>query len=103
MIAAAKKTKDKFLKGFSAFENYSNNQLGKSFTDATAAERGKILTELGAQKDKDKKDDAAQFYSTVKSLTIQAYTSSQFYLTKVQVYELVPGRYHGCVPVKAGA
>ncbi|WP_158638369.1 gluconate 2-dehydrogenase subunit 3 family protein [Panacibacter ginsenosidivorans] len=100
---SSKEDQDKFLKGLTAFESYSNKQLGKSFTAATATERGKVLTELETQKDKDQKDDAAQFYGTVKKLTVHAYTSSQFYLTKVQVYELVPGRYHGCVPVKAGA
>jgi len=40
------------------------------------------------------------FYTTTKRLTILAYSSSQYFLTKVQVYELVPGRWSGCVPVK---
>jgi hypothetical protein len=98
---SSKEDQDAFLKGIIAFESLSNKQLGKSFAGATAAERSKVLTQLEEQKDK--KDDTAQFYGTVKRLTVQAYTSSQFYLTKVQVYELVPGRYHGCVPVKASA
>jgi hypothetical protein len=45
------------------------------------------------------KDDLSDFYGTVKSLTIQCYTNSKPYMTNVRVYELVPGRYHGCVPV----
>jgi hypothetical protein len=44
--------------------------------------------------------DVNFFYATVKRLTILAYSSSQYFLTKVQVYELVPGRWQGCIPVK---
>jgi hypothetical protein len=55
----------------------------------------------GLDQRRDEKDPAVSFYQTVKERTIQAYTSSEFFLTKVQVYELVPARYHGCVPVKA--
>lgn len=46
-------------------------------------------------------EDLSSFYGTVKSLTIQCYTNSRPYMTNVRVYELVPGRYHGCVPVTA--
>jgi hypothetical protein len=45
-------------------------------------------------------DELNFFYSTTKKQTILAYTSSSWFLTKVQVYELVPGRFHGCVPVQ---
>ncbi|HEV2478171.1 MAG TPA: hypothetical protein VGS79_00845, partial [Puia sp.] len=57
-----------------------------------------LLTALETKKFPDQ--DLIFFYTTTKKLTIQAYTSSQYYLTKIQVYELVPGRWHGCVPVK---
>lgn len=99
---SSKEEQEKFVKGLSAFESMAKKDLGKSFTQANAAERSKLLAPLEAQKDAAQKDDAAQFYSRMKGLTIQAYTSSQFYLTKVQVYELIPGRYHGCVPLKTG-
>lgn len=98
---SSKEDQEKFVKNLAAFESLAKKESGKSFTEATAAERSKLLTQLETQKDAAQKDEAAQFYSKMKGLTIQAYTSSQFYLTKVQVYELIPGRYHGCVPVKA--
>jgi Gluconate 2-dehydrogenase subunit 3 len=40
------------------------------------------------------------FYSTIKQQTIFAYTTSQFFMTKEIVYELVPGRYNAHFPVK---
>ena len=95
---SSKEDQDKFVKGFDVFEKLSKEVVNKSFIEASKEEKVKVLTQLEAQKDK---DDATQFYGTVKRYTIQAYTTSQFYLTKVQLYELVPGRYHGCVPVKA--
>lgn len=57
-------------------------------------------TDIAALNNKEVKDeDLSSFYGTVKSLTIQCYTNSKPYMTNVRVYELVPGRYHGCVPV----
>ena len=35
----------------------------------------------------------------MKGLTVQAYTSSQYYLTNVQVYKLVPGKFISSVAV----
>jgi hypothetical protein len=40
------------------------------------------------------------FYSAIKQQTIFAYTTSQFFMTKEIVYELVPGRYNAHFPVK---
>ncbi|MEK7200142.1 MAG: gluconate 2-dehydrogenase subunit 3 family protein, partial [Bacteroidota bacterium] len=69
---------------------------GKHFLDCNTAERKKVLKELIVIKDDT--FGLAAFFKTVKRYTIQAYTSSEFFLTRVQVYELIPGRYHGCVP-----
>ena len=82
-----------------SFEKEAEKISGKSFLKQSAEERKMMLAEM--EKRMDSKDDAIGFYKTIKRLTIQAYTSSQFFLSEVQVYELVPGRYHGCVPVKA--
>jgi hypothetical protein len=91
----SKEDQDTFMEGLRAFEKTA----GKDFARQSMQERAKILEPL--DKDKESKDPVAVFYRTMKRLTIQAYTSSEYFLTKVQVYELVPGRYHGCVPVKA--
>lgn len=95
----SKEDQDKFMAGLAAFEKQAEKISGKSFLKQTAAERKAVLTEM--EKDRESKEDAVDFYRTMKRFTIQAYSSSEFFLTKVQVYELVPGRYHGCVPVKA--
>lgn len=94
-----KEDQQTFVAGLKAFDKESESKFNKSFVDCTPAERSALLTQLESKKTANAELD--YFYSATKRLTIQAYTTSKFYLTKVQVYELVPGRYHGCVPVKS--
>jgi len=98
-----KEDQQKFVAGLKAFEATVKQKYNNPFTSCTQAQKEELLTSLG-QKLKQKKDapvDAdAEFYGITKRLTIQSFTSSQYYLTKVQVYQLVPGPiYKGCVPV----
>ena len=92
-------TKDKqevFMKGMEEFKNLCKSTTGKSLVDCNASEKQKITDALLAIKEEDQ--PIKHFIGMVKGRTIQAYTSSEFFLTKVHVYELVPGRFHGCVP-----
>lgn len=95
----SKEDQEKFLAGLAAFEKQAEKISGNSFVKQSIEERDAVLQEM--EKNKESKEDAVGFYRTMKRLTIQAYSSSEFFLTKVQVYELIPGRYHGCVPVKS--
>lgn len=92
-----KEDRDKFVKGITAFESFAIQQAGKPFTDADAVVKEKVIAALNA--DNKSETDLGFFYQSMKRLTIQAYTTSQFYLTKVSVYQLVPGPFKGCVPV----
>lgn len=91
-----KEDREKFMSGMDAFNGFCKSAAGKHFTDCNAEERKSVLKQVIAAKDE--QSGPVAFFKTVKRYTIQAYTSSEFFLTKVQVYELVPGRYHGCVP-----
>lgn len=88
-----------FMEGLKAFDAAAKKSGGEVFVKLDAEKKQSFLQ--GLDKDKEDTRPEAKFYQSVKKLVIQAYTSSEFFLTKVQVYELVPGRYHGCVPVKA--
>jgi hypothetical protein len=92
-----KDQQDVFIKGMEEFKKICKETTGKSLVDCNAEERQKITGLLLAMKTEDV--PLVQFLGMVKGRTIQAYTSSEFYLTKVKVYELVPGRYQGCVSV----
>lgn len=93
-----KEDQDKFVKGLRSFEKYLKEKTSTSFVKLSPEKRLSILKALDKR---EAQDDLQYFYRSMKGLTIQAYTTSQFYLTKVKVYELVPGRWHGCFPLKA--
>ncbi len=93
-----KEDQENFIAGLDAFEATTKKQFNKSFIECSAAEKDTVVATLEAKKTSDEK--LAYFYAAIKKLTIQAYATSKFYLTKVQVYQLVPGHYYGCVPVK---
>lgn len=92
---------DKFEKGLQGFKELSKKKSDKSFVKCTPAERLGILQTL--ENKKSIPEDVAFFYDSMKRLTIQAFTSSQYYLTKVHLYQLVPGKFYGCVAVKIKA
>jgi len=89
---------DKFVKGLKEFDEFSKKKFNKSFVKCSSTERADILKSIESKKDIP--ENVAFFYNTTKRLTVQAFTESKYYLTKVQVYELIPGKFYGCVPVK---
>jgi len=87
-----------FIKGLDAFDAFSEKKFDHSFVACTLPQRESLLGTIEARKGVP--EEVLGFYDSMKKLTLQAYSGSKFYLTKVQVYELVPGRFHGCFPVK---
>ena len=96
---ATAEDRSKFMKGLVQFDAAAKTAGGKTFVRSDPARRAALLSAIEAKKMPDA--DLDFFYFTTKRLTILAYSSSQYYLTRIQVYELVPGRWHGCVPVRA--
>jgi hypothetical protein len=89
---------DKFFKGMRLLDDAARSTLGASFAAAAGPRREALLQTIDGGKTPG--DELNFFYSTTKKQTILAYSSSSWFLTKVQIYELVPGRFHGCVPVQ---
>ncbi len=86
-----------FEQGLKAFDKFARERYSKSFTELSTAQRAELLQQL--ESGNEAPEAAAEFYKTVKGLTVQGYLTSKHYLSKVQVYELVPGRFRGCVPL----
>jgi hypothetical protein len=97
MVDECRKKEDQqqFISGMKAFQDKCQAYKGKDFASSTHEDKKAILESIIA--DKDDSTDLKYFFKTVKGLTIQSYTASEFFMTKVQVYELIPGRYRGCV------
>jgi Gluconate 2-dehydrogenase subunit 3 len=94
-----KDERDKFATGLKGFEDLTQKRFSTSFSKLTSVQKEGLLTALEAKRDIP--EAVLAFYGSMKRLTIQSFTSSKFYLTEVRKYEMAPGRYHGCVPVKS--
>jgi hypothetical protein len=83
--------RDKFMEGMKEFASNVKNKYDKSFVECSSVERQEFIDGINDQKDL--KDKATFFYTTLKELTIKGYTNSEYYLTKIQVYKQVPGKF----------
>jgi len=71
--------------------------------EESAKKQGKVKVPAGRNTKPQKNVDANPlfaFYWAVKQQTLFGYTTSQYFMTKQIVYELVPGRYNAHFPVK---
>lgn len=86
-----------FSRGLAQLDDAARRQHGQAFAASTAPQRLALLQGIGQQKDYSA--DLVSFCRTARQLTIDGYTSSQYFMTRQLVYELVPGRYSGYFPV----
>ena len=49
--------------------------------------------------EQEKDEEAIAFMKAYRRLVIQGYTQSEYVMTNLLPYQLVPGKYYGCVPV----
>lgn len=90
------KAQENLTKGLAGLETMSQQTFGKAFAMGNSAQREHILEGMELSDNPTNK----AFYSMVKFLTIQGYMSSEYVMTNITKYEMIPGRFHGCVPVK---
>jgi Gluconate 2-dehydrogenase subunit 3 len=93
-----KADQEKYLKGMKEFESYVEKKTGKTFVENDVTGRNAIVAEL----DQRKSTESAMefFFRNTKSLTVEAYRTCEYYLTKIRGYKMLPGKFQGCVPVK---
>jgi hypothetical protein len=86
-----------FMRGLNQFESDAKTRFGVSFINCTQEQKTTLLQSI--EKKTGIPADELSFYNSTKRLGIQSFTSSQFFLTRIHVYEMVPSRFHGCVPL----
>jgi hypothetical protein len=94
-----------FQAGLEAFDKYAESTAEKSFNEMSADERKSFLLQLEGKRENEssvKDDEKAilQFYSRTKGLAIRGYMNSEPVMTKYTYYQMVPGRFEGCVEIK---
>lgn len=91
----APEEQEQFAKGLSSFSAWSQKELGVEFAVADMDRRTELLGKIGENAD----EDVKQFFSITKRRAIQGYLNSQYVMTNLVKYELVPGRYNGYAEV----
>jgi hypothetical protein len=113
----------RFLEGLAQTNKLSQDAYGKAFAQLDAPQRIEIVKKLEAEAKQQRKDMAAMqsagaqadaqmpkakaerfspFYTILKDLTLTGYFTSEIGCTQALEYVAVPGRYDGCVTLKAG-
>lgn len=87
-----------FFEGLDMVGVLAKEKFGKEYSSLSISRQSDILKtmESGTQTDKD-------FYTLLKGLTIQGYMSSEYVMKEHRGYQMIPGYFHGCVPVKRKA
>jgi hypothetical protein len=95
-----------FRDGVATLDDASRKANGKSFMDATPAQRTSLLESLDREQksymDKKKPDDRSHWFRMVKELTMLGYFTSEIGYTQAMRYREAPGRYDPCVEYKPG-
>ena len=112
-----KKDQQAFLAGLVEFNSTVKKKYNSAFSDLSVKDREAMLNDIensarqkaGAAKTParrfrpQKNPDVSPvnaFYWTIKQQTIFGYTTSQYFMTKLVFYDMVPGRYNVHYPVK---
>ena len=87
----------KYIDGMNAFQLYLGQNYKNRFDKIEPARQLEILHYL--EESEELSPELKYFYNTTKRLTVQHFTSSDFFMTNYMDYEMVPGRYLGCVTI----
>jgi hypothetical protein len=90
-----KKVVENVEKGLATVEKLAIERFQQGFVSLTTPQKEQLLLSLEKETDSNLKD----FYSLIKNLTIQGYTSSEYVQTNFLKYEMAPGHYYGCVSI----
>ena len=85
-----------FESGLKEMEQFTDKNIGKLFNESNQDQRIEILKQIEAGSGVS--TELKSFVNSVKALTIEGYSTSEFAMTKRKVpYKLVPGHFNGCV------
>ncbi|HVZ56837.1 MAG TPA: gluconate 2-dehydrogenase subunit 3 family protein [Chitinophagaceae bacterium] len=87
----------RFMRGLEQFAGLAEKKAGRSFGESTPEQRNAVVGDLDSSGKGE--DDLSFFYHTVKRYTLQAYTTGEYYMTRIRGYKMIPGVFQGCIPV----
>jgi Gluconate 2-dehydrogenase subunit 3 len=107
--------RQKFLAGLADVDKRSNDLFGKNFNDASVEQQSTLLRAMDdvamasrpprrvrhgntIPEDRDRQLQG-NFWDVFKNITLHGYYSSEIGFTQEERLEIIPGAYHGCVPI----
>lgn len=91
------KTQQAFMQGLMSFDEQCKRLFKTGFEKLPAAQQIDFLKNIEARGSAEDK----MVLQIFKKLTIQAFTNSEYFLTKHRNYTIAPGFYHGCTPINS--
>ncbi len=91
--------RERFETGLGLVDGASLAMHDKTFMSSTLSERHVLLSDIQNNR-ATHRPDLVYFLSLMKSLTLRGYLNSQYVMTNLFKYELVPARFDGYFPVK---
>lgn len=91
----------KFTDGLKQFDQYVENKFGQKFGQMEQAKAEEIFNSIVNTKktenkvDKGNMEDLQYFLSSTKQFTLQGYLNSEYFMTEIMPYELIPRGFQG--------
>jgi hypothetical protein len=114
---ATESERQAFLDGLAGVDKKSNDLYGKNFVDASVDQQTTLLRAMDdaafaahgprgvrhgntipAERDKQL---TGKFWDVFKGITVHGYYTSEIGFTQEENLQIIPGAYHGCVPLPA--
>ncbi|MEX2512595.1 MAG: gluconate 2-dehydrogenase subunit 3 family protein [Cyclobacteriaceae bacterium] len=87
-----------YVKGLKQFDGFCKDNFDKKFTDMGQIEAENAFRkslEIESGNEKEEVEAIRHFLATTKRFAIQGYLNSEYFMTEIQPYELVPARFIG--------
>lgn len=86
-----------FKAGLDKFPEFIKSSTGKNWKDLHDEEKLKLLQQALQDQNMDK--DIQLCINATRELTIKGYANSEYVMTKLVPYQLIPGHFYGCIPI----
>lgn len=85
------------ISGLRKLNDFADETKGKPFLKLSTEQKPELLRAIANSKSA--ATELKVFLAETRRWVIKGYSTSEYVMTKLVPYELVPGRFHGCVPV----
>lgn len=87
-------SRERFVMGLKGFDAYVKEKFGSRFETMDQQKAEKVFTET-VNTESDDLADFRHFLNTSKRFALQGYLSSEYYMTEVMPYNMIPGGFQG--------